>query len=65
MTLTLSLSDGGRQIVALNVPLPRDYYLLTEKYVSERLILPYLESLNVDSLALTQAKNEEGGYAAS
>ncbi len=64
LKLTLAQSNGP-EMATLVVPLPANYFLLTENDIALQLVAPYLESLNVDSLALHQAQIGNAGHAAS
>jgi hypothetical protein len=63
MKLTLTLSDGaGRQIVALNVPLPVGEALLTDSEYLERFVEPFIPGLRIDALLLAgYAQNAANG----
>jgi hypothetical protein len=53
MVLKLTLAqNSGPEMATLIVPLPANYFLLTEEDVALRLVAPYLESLKTDSLVL-------------
>jgi hypothetical protein len=57
MVLKLTLArNSGSEMATLIVPLPANYFLLTENDIALRLVAPYLESLNADSLALRTAQ---------
>lgn len=51
LKLTLAQNSGG-EVASLNVPLPADYFLLTDEQLASRYVTPYLESLKTDTLAL-------------
>ena len=59
MKLTLTLSDGiGRQIVALNVPLPAGEALLTDCEYLERFVEPFIPGLRADALLLAECARD-------
>jgi hypothetical protein len=64
MKLTLALSDGtGRQIVALNVPLPAGEGMLTDSEYLQRFVEPFIPGLRADALLLAEyaANGKETG----